>query len=65
MPGMPEEARQEQQSAELEGASTPAEELPVLVFEALAHGGKEVLINHNSQVYRLRATKNGKLILNK
>jgi hemin uptake protein HemP len=38
---------------------------PLFFFEVLAQGCKEVLIDHNSQVYRLRATRNGKLILNK
>jgi hemin uptake protein HemP len=34
-------------------------------FETLAQGAKEVLIRHAGQTYRLRLTKNGKLILNK
>lgn len=31
----------------------------------LLHGDKEVLIHHGGEVYRLRLTKNGKLILQK
>ena len=38
---------------------------PLFYFEMMSRGGKEVLINHNDQVYRLRVTRNGKLILNK
>jgi hemin uptake protein HemP len=38
---------------------------PIVHFSLLAGGRKEVLICHNEQVYRLRVTKNGKLILNK
>jgi hemin uptake protein HemP len=33
--------------------------------ESLLKGGREVLIRHQGQVYRLRLTRNGKLILNK
>jgi hemin uptake protein HemP len=36
-----------------------------VVFEELARGAKEVLIEHHGQTYRLRATRNGGLILNK
>jgi hemin uptake protein HemP len=31
----------------------------------LFQGGQEILINHNGEHYRLRITKNGKLILTK
>ena len=34
-------------------------------FSELAQGKKEVRITHNGEIYRLRVTKNGKLILNK
>ncbi|MGE0759244.1 MAG: hemin uptake protein HemP [Pirellulaceae bacterium] len=34
-------------------------------FETLAQGQPEVLIEFRGQLYRLRQTKNGKLILNK
>ncbi len=36
-----------------------------LCFEQLAQGKQEILIEFKGQIYRLRATKNGKLILNK
>ena len=55
---------QEQPTNDL--AKRPAQGVPPLFFfEIMSRGGKEVLINHNEQVYRLRVTKNGKLILNK
>ena len=38
---------------------------PTFQFDSLAGGAKEILIVHQAQVYRLRVTKNGKLILNK
>jgi len=34
-------------------------------FEALTEGRNEIVIQHNGQEYRLRATRNGGLILNK
>ncbi len=43
------------------GSTEPA----AVSFQALAGGAKEVLVEHAGQVYRLRLTKNGKLILNK
>jgi hemin uptake protein HemP len=46
-------------------ATAPQNAPPLFFFESMARGGKEVLINHNEQLYRLRVTKNGKLILNK
>ncbi len=33
--------------------------------ERLFAGGREVRIRHNGETYRLRLTRNGKLILNK
>lgn len=33
--------------------------------DALFQGNQEILINHNGENYRLRITKNGKLILTK
>lgn len=36
-----------------------------LDFEELSHGAAEVLIRFKGQEYRLRVTRNGKLILNK
>jgi hemin uptake protein HemP len=41
------------------------EALPRVSFESLAQGRSEVLIEFRGQLYRLRATRNGKLILNK
>ena len=38
---------------------------PLVVFENLAQGSQEILIDFRSQIYRLRVTRNGKLILNK
>ena len=49
----------------LQDASDRAGSPPLLDFEQLARGGKEVLIDFHSQIYRLRVTRNGKLILNK
>ncbi len=34
-------------------------------FDEIAHGSKLVLIRYRGQVYQLRTTRNGKLILNK
>ncbi len=34
-------------------------------FSQLAKGKREVLLEHEGQLYRLRLTRNGKLILNK
>lgn len=36
-----------------------------LSFEQFAQGKQEILIEFKGQIYRLRATKNDKLILNK
>jgi len=38
---------------------------PVVKFSQLAQGAKEVVVEYEDQRYRLRVTKNGKLILNK
>ena len=37
----------------------------LVAFESMARGRNEVMIEYQGQVYRLRATRNGKLILNK
>jgi len=37
----------------------------VLQSEALLSGRREVLINHGGEIYSLRHTRNGKLILTK
>ena len=34
-------------------------------FESLSHGCDEVQIEHAGQLYRLKRTRNGKLLLNK
>ncbi|MGE5319837.1 MAG: hemin uptake protein HemP [Hyphomicrobiaceae bacterium] len=33
--------------------------------ESLFRGGQEILIDHSGEIYRLRVTRNGKLILTK
>lgn len=41
-------------------------ELPKIIrFESLARCGEEIWIENNGQIYRLRKTKQGKLILTK
>lgn len=37
----------------------------VISSESLLRGGREVLIRHGDDVYRLIRTRNGKLLLNK
>lgn len=57
--------REEQAPANAE-ATRPAAARPVrvLVSDILA-GGREAILEHNGQDYRLRVTANGKLILTK
>lgn len=45
----------------------PDPSTPVRVYESaeLLQGAKEVLIRHAGELYRLRLTRNGKLILQK
>lgn len=38
---------------------------PSVAFDQLAQGQSEVLIEYQGQFYRLRSTRNGKLVLNK
>lgn len=45
------------------GAERPG--TPEVAFENLAGNNPEILIHFRGQTYRLRATRNGKLILNK
>ena len=46
--------------------SSPERFLPKIIkFEALARCGEEIWIENNGQIYRLRRTKQGKLILTK
>ncbi|MEX0724890.1 MAG: hemin uptake protein HemP [Planctomycetaceae bacterium] len=42
-----------------------ASSLPRIRFEEISGGHSEVQVEFRGQVYRLRVTKNGKLILNK
>jgi hemin uptake protein HemP len=46
---------------------SPSDSRPyrIVKFEDLAGGSAEVVIEHAGQTYRLRATKNGRLLLNK
>jgi len=37
----------------------------VVTFEAISQGLREITIEHQGQFYRLRITRNGKLILTK
>ena len=46
-------------------ASTAAPSMPVLDSRLLLNGGREVLIRHGDECYRLRHTRNDKLILTK
>ena len=51
---------------ESSGAMSQVPRLPkILKFEALARCGQEVWIENSGQIYRLRKTKQGKLILTK
>ncbi|MEM7474061.1 MAG: hemin uptake protein HemP [Planctomycetota bacterium] len=50
----------------LTGATAKASDLPAVInFESLATCGDEIWIRNGGQVYRLRRTKQGKLILTK
>ncbi|WP_339743266.1 hemin uptake protein HemP [uncultured Rubinisphaera sp.] len=41
------------------------EDKDFISFSQIAKGKREVLLEHEGQLYRLRLTRNGKLILNK
>lgn len=43
----------------------PSSALPTLDSRVLLNGGREVLIRHGDECYRLRHTRNDKLILTK
>ncbi len=45
--------------------ATPVQRLPSVSTENLFGRGNEVVLVHRGEYYRLRCTKNGKLILNK
>ncbi len=57
-------AKPDAERSNVRKAASP-EPSPALSFDVLAQGSKEVLIEHFGQIYRLRATRNGGLILNK
>jgi len=46
-------------------SGTVSQRMPHVAFESIAQGSREVLIEYRGQLYRLRVTRNGKLILNK
>jgi len=46
-------------------AKTPPNHITVVESTRLMAGGNEIHIRHEGQTYRLRITKNGKLILTK
>jgi hemin uptake protein HemP len=50
-------------AAAAEPAAAPT--MPVLDSRLLLNGGREVLIRHGDECYRLRHTRNDKLILTK
>ncbi|GAB5444182.1 MAG: hypothetical protein Fues2KO_45310 [Fuerstiella sp.] len=54
-------------SAQPDPQPQPAPEVPQirLSFTEVAKGQTEIIIEHEGQDYRLRATRNGKLLLNK
>jgi hemin uptake protein HemP len=50
----------------LAGESSPARpSLPTITSEELLRGGREIQIRHGEDIYVLRRTRNGKLILTK
>ncbi len=54
--------------ATMPASSTPdvaTSDLPIVAFESIASGQREVVIEYRGQQYRLRSCRNGKLILNK
>jgi len=55
-------ARGQDEVAEREGVKTT---LPKLDVQTLLHGGREAILLHGTEQYRLRLTSNGKLILTK
>lgn len=53
-----------EKSEATDSSEKPPQEV-VVSFEELAGGRAEISIDHEGQRYRLRATKNGRLLLNK
>ena len=58
----PHDKSSEEPASPAEPQSEPA---PVIRSEELLRGTREVLIQHAGELYRLRLTRNGKLILQK
>jgi len=53
-------------AAEPSGENTPLRNIPKIIrFESLARCGDEIWIENEGQIYRLRKTRQGKLILTK
>ena len=47
-------------------SASPQAQMPKIIsFESLARCGEEIWIENNGQIYRLRRTRQGKLILTK
>ncbi|MCA9145537.1 MAG: hemin uptake protein HemP [Planctomycetales bacterium] len=55
----------EQQPVSRDNKDVVPVEPRVLNSQDLLQGAKEVLISHHGEIYRLRETRNGKLILGK
>jgi hemin uptake protein HemP len=55
-------ARGQDEVEERDGAKAT---LPKLDVQTLLHGGREAILLHGTEQYRLRLTSNGKLILTK
>ncbi len=52
-------------TGEQKRSALPVQVSRVIASEELLKGQQEVLIQHGSKTYRLRVTRNGKLILHK
>jgi hemin uptake protein HemP len=59
------EIRQKQQDKAHSPPLSLSDEKRVLTVEELFAGTREVLIRHQAELYRLKITRQGKLILNK
>ncbi|MCD2178419.1 hemin uptake protein HemP [Rhizobium sp. C1] len=57
--------RADQTSPTPDDRRAPAERSTVYSTETLFNGAREIEIAHNGEIYRLRITRQGKLILNK
>jgi hemin uptake protein HemP len=55
-------ARQEKRAIDVDSHSTQA---PVVDSDSLFGGRNEVIVRHGELLYRLRITRNGKLVMNK